>query len=480
MTDSHSFDSLRWRMALWDRKSTEPALLRVPLVLIFFIGLWGLNVWAFEQRKIQYHAVLGLKSSPLIFVSCITMALTISYVVIMQFVVGMLEISIEQAVVLFYTLLFIFCGLVPCMIPRQQQTNTRITATYTNDGAHNNLSTQIIDNGNENTIVGFPIDTNNNNSNVGNGQINIDGSGFYVLIQNNITGFFRLLRQAIFPSSAVKFPEILLADALCSLSKVFKDLGVTLIVIYAGFTNVPVVSLHENGVLLVAIMASFPYVVRVRQCWVQFTGHTDPILKISVALNIIKYMSAFPPIILAASTSLGYNYSSLPKITAAASAINSLYSYLWDIIMDWGLIQFNITGFARQRNGQRKCNFIIWRQQMFYPLILYVFAAVINLVLRFSWMANQFHYFQRFHAMQLVLLIELAEVLRRSMWNMFRVEWEIISKTEIERSVSKGDDELLKKNPPFEIGVSTSLNFSSVAGTMSSVGSGDEPHTLAN
>jgi hypothetical protein len=34
----------------------------------------------------------------------------------------------------------------------------------------------------------------------------------------------------------------------------------------------------------------------------------------------------------------GYFHPDLPAITAAMAAVNSLYSYTWDIMMDWGLI----------------------------------------------------------------------------------------------------------------------------------------------
>jgi hypothetical protein len=45
-------------------------------------------------------------------------------------------------------------------------------------------------------------------------------------------------------------------------------------------------------------------------------------------LNILKYMSSFPPIWLTAAASLGYIHPQMPQFITAAAMINSLYSFL--------------------------------------------------------------------------------------------------------------------------------------------------------
>lgn len=60
-------------------------------------------------------------------------------------------------------------------------------------------------------------------------------------------------------SAVVPFEEILLADALCSLSKIFKDIGTTIIVLYAFLTDTAVTDYHYHGMILIAILASFPF-----------------------------------------------------------------------------------------------------------------------------------------------------------------------------------------------------------------------------
>jgi hypothetical protein len=52
----------------------------------------------------------------------------------------------------------------------------------------------------------------------------------------------------------------------------------------------------------------------------------------------------------------------------------TIYSYSWDIVMDWGLL----------RDGE------ILRKKLFYPKWFYYFVAVTNLILRFAWAITLF------------------------------------------------------------------------------------------
>eukprot|EP01038_Epipyxis_sp_PR26KG_P014211 gene14211-19068_t len=166
--------------------------------------------------------------------------------------------------------------------------------------------------------------------------------------------------------------------------------------------------------ILIALLASLPFWLRVRQCWIQLDSCNDNIAKIPVTLNIIKYISAFPPIWLTLFASLGYVNKDLPTIIAAAATINSLYSFLWDAIMDWGLLTFT-------RDGR-----VFRRQRVLLPIPLYVIALIINLILRFSWSINRIPGMNNLHSSVTVLIIEIGEIFRRSMWNIFRIEWEIL------------------------------------------------------
>jgi len=82
---------------------------------------------------------------------------------------------------------------------------------------------------------------------------------FYIPGQESMNHFLSVTKLVFLPANAVTFPEILLADAFTSLSKVFKDFGVTIVVIYSKFSGYSAVLCHDMGMLLVAILASLPF-----------------------------------------------------------------------------------------------------------------------------------------------------------------------------------------------------------------------------
>lgn len=100
--------------------------------------------------------------------------------------------------------------------------------------------------------------------------------------------------------------------------------------------------------------------------------------------------------------------------------------------MDWGFITIH-------RTGRIHC-----RQRLLLPLWVYVISFVVNLVLRFSWAFNLIPGFNALHSSVIVLIIEIGEVMRRSMWNILRIEWEVIVNQDRASTVGKevpSDDE---------------------------------------
>lgn len=338
----------KWKLSLWERNSIEPALLRVPIIVIVFIVLWGFVMLVLDKTRIQYHGVLSIKSASLSFIFITGVLLAIGYALCIGILTNLLGYSVEIAISFFYVLLTItLC------------------------------------------IPGLP--------------------GFDLR-----SSFFRLLKTCIFPNSTISFPEIILTDGLTSMSKVLKDFGVSLLVIFCRYNDVEIVNFHNSGMILIALFASWPFWLRMRQCYIQIECANDTITKIPPTLNLIKYFTAFPPIWLAASASLGYVHKDLPTIIFIMATINSTYSFFWDIIMDWGFITIHRTGK------------ITTRQRSFLPIIFYFPLVIINLCLRFSWAANRLASLSHLHASELILLVELAEVFRRCLWAVVRVEWEVI------------------------------------------------------
>ncbi|KJE90574.1 xenotropic and polytropic murine leukemia virus receptor xpr1 [Capsaspora owczarzaki ATCC 30864] len=99
-----------------------------------------------------------------------------------------------------------------------------------------------------------------------------------------------------------------------------------------------------------------------------------------------------------------------------ASVASAMYSYIWDIKMDWSL-------------GERAHGFLR-KELAFHPKIVYYLAMFFDLVLRLFWtftLAPQ-HAFEGVLSSQIfVSFLAFMEVARRCMWNLFRIENEHVS-----------------------------------------------------
>lgn len=152
-----------------------------------------------------------------------------------------------------------------------------------------------------------------------------------------------------------------------------------------------------------------------------------------------------------------------------AAAVNSLYSFWWDVTHDWGLdllrpraVPSNTTTRSRSPPkrlvlphlhsrstlaGHRapmdedidKSTMIDaskhnharypWglRPSLLFPLPVYPFAVLADLILRLTWSAKLSSHLHSYSEGDLIIFwIELAEILRRWMWVFLRVEWEVV------------------------------------------------------
>jgi hypothetical protein len=130
--------------------------------------------------------------------------------------------------------------------------------------------------------------------------------------------------------------------------------------------------------------------------------------------------------------------------------VNSVYSFWWDVVNDWGLSFLRIsssvsktrpstdTGSSQRRllpksstvdldvdNGTQYAG--LRPQLLFSDPMIYYIAIFVNFILRFTWslkLSSHLH-----HAVDLevgVFLIEALEILRRWIWVFLRMEWEAL------------------------------------------------------
>lgn len=121
--------------------------------------------------------------------------------------------------------------------------------------------------------------------------------------------------------------------------------------------------------------------------------------------NAFKYATGI--IVVFASTNKRSGGSSV--LFWASVLLNSLYSFYWDIRMDWGL--FTSTRTIIQENRR-------------YDKVWYYVAVALDFVLRISWSLKlSASYGLLFDGEYSSLLSQVLELFRRTMWTCIRVEY---------------------------------------------------------
>ncbi|KAI0780091.1 EXS family-domain-containing protein [Fomes fomentarius] len=304
--------------------------------------------------------------------------------------------------------------------------------------------------------------------------------------------FLAAVHRCLFPSPhRVYFSDVVFADVFTSFAKVLGDVWLSI------FMLLPSGSLlaepAQDGLVrwILPTIMSIPYAVRLRQCLVEYNSPNNDSRR--PLFNALKYASSFPVIYLSAAQRIvvsdmmalkgegaanetWHGEHQLFRLWLLAAAINSLYSFWWDVTNDWGLsllLPQHAGGAARpfsqpprplllprlhsrsallknprgsvdglpdsatddstqtfahiQERGPHPWGL---RPVLLFPLSVYPFAIIIDLILRLTWSAKLSSHLHSFAEGDLVIFwIELAEVVRRWLWVFLRVEWELVKET---------------------------------------------------
>jgi len=261
----------------------------------------------------------------------------------------------------------------------------------------------------------------------------------------------------------IPFIDVFFADAMCSLAKVFFDWG--MLWHLASHYPEPVPS-SFHAIVIPSLCASLPYLIRARQCLIMYeVGRLkiDP-KRYQHVLNAIKYSTSLFPLIVSASTKTDFGQSHKPmleKLLIVLMIVNSLYSFAWDVVMDWGMmdnprvvLERTLTPCsslaelapssadsptsADDKGGHRHhhhpfdtlvshdCSRAFLRPRLRFGPSTSLAILVADAFLRFFWVVRFFE--SRIFPSNdtFILCTEFLEVFRRAIWNLLRVEWENI------------------------------------------------------
>lgn len=240
---------------------------------------------------------------------------------------------------------------------------------------------------------------------------------------------FSLLRTLhesfIAPLAPVNFWHVIVADYLTSLAKAFADLQSTACITThilseprgTGYTPTSVLweqyNAHCADTYANALMLALPFWLRLMQCLKVYSVTREK----KNLWNALKYSTAFP---LVAAGALRKHRPSLKhdRLFILCAVVQSSYCYFWDVQMDWGLFVADRTATCGYRLREP---LLVTRKRWVYALI-----CVFNFGLRFIWALSVFNVVPgRGRGM---FLLESVEILRRTVWAIFRIEWEVVVK----------------------------------------------------
>ncbi|TXG57586.1 hypothetical protein EZV62_015415 [Acer yangbiense] len=211
------------------------------------------------------------------------------------------------------------------------------------------------------------------------------------------------------PLYKVTLPDFFLADQLTSQVQALRSLE--FYACYYGWGDFKSRSNRCRGNdlfdIFYLVVAIIPYWFRFLQCIRRLFDEKNGMS----FLNALKYFST----IVAVSTRTIYELKTgktLLIMATASSIVATVANTYWDIVMDWGLLR------RSSRNHWLRDKLIIPNKSVYF------IAMVLNIILRLAWMQTVLGFREApfLHRTALTAVFASLEIIRRGIWNFFRLE----------------------------------------------------------
>ncbi|OTA67758.1 EXS-domain-containing protein [Hypoxylon sp. EC38] len=212
---------------------------------------------------------------------------------------------------------------------------------------------------------------------------------------------YRLFFAGLYP---VEFRDFFLGDMYCSLTYATSNIEL-FFCLYAHYWNNPV-QCNSNNSRLLGFFSALPPIWRALQCIRRYrdTGNVFPHL-----VNGGKYGMTIMSSVTLSLYRMRATQSNL-GLFVTFSTMNGIYTSIWDLFMDFSFFQPETRHrFLRDILGLK-------RRWMYYVIM------VLDPILRFGWVFYAIFTHNKQHSTLVSFLVALAEVTRRGMWALFRVE----------------------------------------------------------
>ncbi|XP_031263867.1 phosphate transporter PHO1 homolog 10 [Pistacia vera] len=217
-----------------------------------------------------------------------------------------------------------------------------------------------------------------------------------------------LFRCVCAPLYKVTLPDFLLADNLTSQVQALRSIELYVCYYGLGEYSERQNKCHSHGIYNVFyfVIAVIPFWLRFLQCLRRLCEEKDAVQ----GYNGLKYFLIIIAVLIRTAFELkkGTNWLVLALISSAIATAMSTY---WDIVVDWGLLR------RRSKNPYLRDKLVISHKSVYFA------AVVLNILLRVAWMQLVLEFkLHSLHRMTLTTVISCLEIIRRGIWNFFRLE----------------------------------------------------------
>nr|AAR99484.1 PHO1-like protein [Arabidopsis thaliana] len=223
-----------------------------------------------------------------------------------------------------------------------------------------------------------------------------------------------LLHCLAAPLYKVTLPDFFLGDQLTSQVQALRSIN--FYICYYGWGDFKkrqnTCEASEIYIYSLYIVASLPYLSRLLQCMRRMIEERS----LDQGYNGVKYLLT----VIAVSLRTAYGYevkntknptSHLKVLAGSSSILAAVFCTYWDFVHDWGLLN------KTSKNRWLRDKLLIPQKKVYF------IAMILNVVLRFAWLQTILNFeFEFLHKQTTLAVVASLEIMRRGMWNFFRVE----------------------------------------------------------
>ncbi|KAI3986243.1 hypothetical protein MKX01_014367 [Papaver californicum] len=215
------------------------------------------------------------------------------------------------------------------------------------------------------------------------------------------------------PFYKVSLSDFMLADQVSSQGQSLRNVAFYICYYASGDYKTRETSCRTNNIhnSFYIMLGAFPFWLRALQCFRRFFEEKDQ----TQGYNGFKYLSIVLAILMTTAYSK-QNTTGLLVMAWICSTGATIVAIYWDLVLDWGLLRRN------SKNPWLRDKLLVSHKSVYFA------AMVTNVFLRFAWLQTVLNIQLPFLDKEgMVTVVACLEIIRRGVWNFFRIENEHVN-----------------------------------------------------